>query len=1236
MTVGTPLVVPVGLDALVVTPAYQGAQAMRRWPFNYTALAQFDSPEPEAGQGQGTTQPPDVGVHLRWSLPDALRHGAQAMPPAGGGQVSVGDLTYPPVPNRWLVVRLATEPGGAARQATAWVVESDCPNPDSPTQYLVDGDILAAWTASGDPERVAGAQSVTTSAQGGPPVALLGKAFPAAGWTERAATATFLTAVAPGNAVFTAYEPHHSGVFSFTDALSGVGADTLTYLVVGWFSNPAEDPVPGAAGAAAALAASSWTLAGGGSVDDAAGTLYQGLALGVPWDPAATSAPPTPLTGLAGSVHAALGMTDVDALTALIAAQTHQPPTAAAVEVLQAFQYGLLPVFEKVNGPELLANAAHQASFGTRPGGTRWTIVPASGDGESAAPLTADEATWLLELNTAQAALDDALGDLADAQAALYGTWWKWQKGLIESEIVPVEGFDADAFAHAVQVTIPAALAQAQSAVTAALPGVPQPVPAAGDTRQAAFERGVTAFAQAKGLSSDKVLKALPGPRYWRSADPVVLLAGVEPATIPGPGVPLACRLASSAVASLTVGGTTLTAAGLGAAVPTLPAGGAPSSCAALLAETFLLDPASAPAIAAASGLAAADVGAAIATRAAPAYAGETLPARGLAAWTHQPWTPLFMEWQVEFLPIPQETNGQPNWAFDGHDYAYTGPFGPFPADPQAPTRDLGGISLLTPQTQFTFRKRLERFLDAYVRSAPNPPVSLADLAALDDQVAGIDGWKLMSQALTGFGDLVAMRDTRAQTAPGASVATAVAGRTGVVPYIPNGTPDTFSGVRQGQFAFTSLLVYDAFGQVLQVVGGTGLTDPQNFAPVLDPALAPDRPAITRNPARLVELRPRLMQHARLDFLLRDGVDDAKVVGTAAGANPVCGWVLPNHLDRSLLLYAPDGSALGSFRLLADDAGTTSARWQPPPHSTLTPADVATAAPRLAAIIGDPALADPAAFTTFLAAIDETLWTTDPLGNRADVNLSVLIGRPLALVRASLSLSLDGAPIGDLTPWSTTWPPPQGDFTGYAYAVRLGDQATRQDGLIGYFAGADTSTFNSVPAPDGSLTQDYVRTIGPVGQTSGTNYLSVRADGSTTQYVTMLVDPRAAVHAVTGILPVKTLEVPPAFVDGPLSALEVSFTTNALLTTIGPTPGSGPTPPANPLAVSVPIPVEQGGTWTWWEPVAAPGSAPPTWSPYDLARATPNATLTSAPTTVRDGYLQLTVDLAAPTPRDPS
>src|SRR6202012_3861019 len=99
--------------------------------------------------------------------------------------------------------------------------------------------------------------------------------------------------------------------------------------------------------------------------------------------------------------------------------------------------------------------------------------------------------------------------------------------------------------------------------------------------------------------------------------------------------------------------------------------------------------------------------------------------------------------------------------------------------------------------------------------------------------------------------------------------------------------------------------------------------------------------------------------------------------------NPVCGWLLPNHVDHSVLVFGPDGTALGEVRLVVGSDGTRSGHWDPPAHSNVeTMADVAAAAPRLARMIGAPALAVEGAFDAFLDVIDATLWTTDPLGAR--------------------------------------------------------------------------------------------------------------------------------------------------------------------------------------------------------------------------------------------------------------
>src|SRR3954447_26509578 len=100
------LVVPVTLHALVVDAAVHARDGFRWWPFNYVALRNYLSPEPVAFDRSVGGQVP--GVYLHWELPAALRTGAH--------NPATGDVEFPLVPNRWLVVRYQ---GTTTRTATA-------------------------------------------------------------------------------------------------------------------------------------------------------------------------------------------------------------------------------------------------------------------------------------------------------------------------------------------------------------------------------------------------------------------------------------------------------------------------------------------------------------------------------------------------------------------------------------------------------------------------------------------------------------------------------------------------------------------------------------------------------------------------------------------------------------------------------------------------------------------------------------------------------------------------------------------------------------------------------------------------------------------------------------------------------------------------------------------------------------------------------------------------------------
>ncbi|GAA0926326.1 hypothetical protein [Nonomuraea longicatena] len=1218
------LVVPVNLDALVVNSALRARDGFRTWQHNYRALNDFMSPEPDEGDRQSNdADHGHTGVRLHWTLPRGLRHGVQDQ--------RTGEIRYPLLPNRWLVVRFS---GTTTRRAKAWVIESDCPFSTAAyrgghsyllsSPYVVSADTLRAWGASSDPYRKG-----MTSQQ-----VLIGLAFPltdATPWTERAQDVPlYVTAMATGNPYFTAYTPHNGNVFSFLDDLSDVpAADTLGYQVVGWYSDPGADilALPPGTSYADHLDHLGWQdprLTGqADAVVPATRSLYSGTALTVAWDPAATSAPaPDPLDTIqdSGALNLAVGNTTEDAFTALAGRTLHasgSAPSAADLQLLRTFLHNVLDVADEKGGDARVRRSVHDAAFGASAGGHHWTVAPPP----EAASFTPPP--WLATLNDDQRRLDEQMGELQVHQWRLNALWLK--HGLADA-LSPRPGAapDPDRMRQELDQDREGSLAHTVRAMTARVRDlaakVPQPAEAGthpGD--HDALVAGIDAFATARGLAEGATLKAVPHDPYWQASDPVVSLSGILPpadGTVPDAPLPVRPLLddsPTSLVSAVTVAGTTVTAAALPAVagLSALPSA-LPREVAGLLAEGFLLDPGNAPALAAATGLPADTIRAVIAAHRPADYTG-TLPALGLDPWT-QPWQPLIMEWKVAYRHIPYAVGTQRCWTFDGTDYRYT-PGAAVAPDPVT----VSGVSALGPHPRSLLAARLKEFVAHHGTDDQREQ--------LDAWVDAIGDWAFLAQELTGFNQRLAARDTRAFRRPTADDAdhphlaglagyldaatdeglpARYRGRVTSVPYLPGGADSPFHEMRQGQIHVEELFLYDKFGRVLDVVSPDtvtgGLHDYRNFPLVIDTALAAET-SLTPAVASVAQLPPRPLQPARLDFDLLDAATGTRTVRTSADLSPVGGWILPNHLDRSLLLYDPAGRLLGTFRLLTDAQGRRTGQWEPPPDGTLTALDqVAALAPLVAGLIRAPKLATQANLTAFLDAVDATLWTTEPLGQRADQNLSLLIGRPLALVPAQLRLSLHGPPLSD-TRWAATLDPPPPAFTAHRFAVRLGDQAARDDGLIGYFPADDAAgyrydRFHSVTEPDDG--QDLVTRIG------SPDFLDLAFGDPAPTRLLLLLDPRAAVHATSGLAPTASVSVPASHVDDALRRLQVLFRFGPVLTA------------EHGKALAFPRPGEKHGDWSWLRP--ATGQAP--WTAYELAPVLPEAQFADG-ATLEDGLLRL-------------
>lgn len=366
---------------------------------------------------------------------------------------------------------------------------------------------------------------------------------------------------------------------------------------------------------------------------------------------------------------------------------------------------------------------------------------------------------------------------------------------------------------------------------------------------------------------------------------------------------------------------------------------------------------------------------------------------------------------------------------------------------------------------------------------------------------------------------------------------------------------------------------------------------------------------LPNTPDPLIQLPPALLQPSRLAFDLVSAIDDQVKFGAAnPGADPICGWLLPNHLDQSLMAYDSSGTALGEMAVGMSSTDQQTICWEPAPNSPYASlSQLAQAIPHFGPFLLTLSQQSPATFNAFLQAIDETLWTTVPMGATFDQSLAVLIGRPLAMVRASLQFLLDGP--ADIDPsWQFTFAPATPAVNSYEFAIELGNIAQLNDGLIGYFIGDQYDTFNVV-TESGAAESSYLVPIGV-----NNNFIYLPFDQTTSMYVSLLVDPRAAVHATTAILPVTKVSLPPQFTNDALNAMKVTFRVDGILTDQQIPASDGV---IMPPALLMPVPQEKTATWSWLE------NDEGNWNSCPIAHNDTTARLSNVPPVLRRGLLQL-------------
>jgi hypothetical protein len=804
---------------------------------------------------------------------------------------------------------------------------------------------------------------------------------------------------------FAAFYPNSCSVFGFYDSQVTASAPDLHYTVLGIYGRAANDYFQiflkdfanrnaGAANYYERLKKTTeqefgWSLSpdllNASSLPEA--TLCFGKALVRP-----------PHVPSAANVKIAIGNTGTEALSALLGGQISgdKGQNEALLEAIQ-FASGLQNRSLDVGAK--FREARHEKGFNALSGGVLWSVVAETALSKSAndANNTYDGdfvlphaiAHLLSQANEGQRTLDQAWWEIEELRKILFADWYKYMvcaypppasqdaypnvdevvRFMREQDIAPLQQ-KADA-AGSLQIA-----SDPSGKVQAALS------PDGGDTLSKKVEKALTAllkkineFNTLKGIDgkspADKgkalALRATSAPRFWQPKDPVVAFmeakaTGGPSGTLqndrhdqPGQASLLPCKVMACEVSDI--------------ANISIPE-------AVVLTKTFNA-----------------------------VFPQETDFAENAAIWN-----PFLLEWEVEYMPLRPDSNHEAvdglyaaNYLTERHRLLEKDPDLSLSEDNDAwfsGSSYYTGLTFMTPQAGLKLDDALTAFIKNYGEQQ-DPGI----LKKLQDARQVLSNFDVLSQSLGGFHEALLMhRQTRQLDVADPlgfpeyrqfaekEVAPAVQQSNRTAPQPLN----DFNPLRCGLLRLSRLRLVDSFGQTLD------FEDPGfSASETLNTDLRDDH----------IHLKPRIAQPARLNFRWLSA-DDGDVESNAHPASsPICGWILPNHLDNSLAFYDQNGMALGALTLNAEMP------WWPAPDAAT--ATYIGAIPNLylrrvarrlfdlqraSLQMGD----DSSFLEQFLAAMDSALEHIEPENFAAHRELAVLTGTPLAVVRTKLNIESPG------------------------------------------------------------------------------------------------------------------------------------------------------------------------------------------------------------------------------------
>ena len=621
----------------------------------------------------------------------------------------------------------------------------------------------------------------------------------------------------------------------------------------------------------------------------------------------------------------------------------------------------------------------------------------------------------------------------------------------------------------------------------------------------------------------------------------------------------------------------------------------------------------------------------------------------GFATWEKQPWNPILLEWLVELFPVVEgsnktnETNYNYRHDFITKNYSLkTNAVDLSPSSPLSLRTEISngikidtepniysGSSILTPYANSLLQERIEEFLKrcgTLEKFYQEKEIGLDQqkIKLLPKQIDDVKNWysnqdfndpiytaiyayqqlqslNCLSQALGGFNQALLMHKQTLQLAIEDPIGfedyqtfTKLI-HTSVDTEIKSAPQplDDFNPIRSGEMRIIDLQLIDTFGQVRNLEWDEFVIKPEDLK----------APASNR-----IALPPRFVQPYRINFRWLSAHDqDNREMSDHPSTNPICGWILPNNLNGSLMIYSSDGQALGSINLNGewDDAPGSTSLSKTSKVFSENGVTVSLEIPDITNIYLHKViktLMKREAFAkqtkngflnNFNLCLNNALNNIDPENFAQHQSFVLLMGRPIAVVRASINFELQGLPAinqdwnifrQEIARNAPLEERDTDDFVQVNIPIRIGEYRQLNDGVIGYWkeekagTGTDYRYENDIfYAPQSDIiesdkieTQYVNQDVNREVEEGSINI--IQSIGGEPQTLTMLVDPRGVFHATSGVLPSKAISIPPEHYAKALANIQATFLTAPILTE--------QTQQGN---LKLPLPKSPDYDWVWLE-----------------------------------------------------